>query len=426
MSIIAQQQVPTVAQLATAIGRNLRDLGSGWVEGEIQKPKSYPSGHTYFTLADGQSSLDVVVWPEDGQRLGGKVEEGALVQTHFKRVGFNPKTSRVSLQVDRLRLTGIGELLRRRAEVLAQLQAEGLTDPARRKPLPAFPRRVGVIAPHDSDSKVDVIEALRERLPPQEVIFLPAYVEGVRAVDSIIAALAHLQQQPAIDVIVLARGGGGPRELMPFDDLAVCKAIFACAAPVVTSIAHTNQRPNCDHVAAACAHVPRVAAELVVPGASELTAELDRLSERLAETPARIGERGAALVELWRRARITERFERHTLELGTLRMRLGQAVDAFYNQRGELLRTARERLADVPGQVPLPADLASYGIRLDAAAARFRAGKLSDYARALDRHGHGPGARSSDGSTTRGASSSARARRLQRRPRAGSTGRRRT
>ena len=173
-----------------------------------------------------------------------------------------------------------------------------------------------------------MIKSLRERFPPAHIVFRPALVEGVRAVDSMIEALIHLQSQPGVDVIVLARGGGGVRELVAFDDVKLCKAIFACDKPVVTSIGHTKQRPNCDHVASAFADVPARAAELVVPSAAELRAELDR---------------HAAVLGAWDEA-MEARMQRLT-ELGT---KLEAAARRFYVERRQtldhdLLRAAGRR-----------------------------------------------------------------------------------
>ena len=116
-----------------------------------------------------------------------------------------------------------------------------------------------------NDANIDVIQALRERFPPQDIVFCAASVQGVHAVGSVIDALGRLQAVEGVDVIVVARGGGSTADLLAFDDERLCRAIFACAVPVITSIGHTKDRPNCDHVAAAFAPVPAKAAELADP-----------------------------------------------------------------------------------------------------------------------------------------------------------------
>lgn len=273
----------SVAQLAARVGSALRALGDGWVEGEVTQISLHrSSGHVYLTMADESASLDACIWRGRVERCQPLPAQGELVQAHYERVDFYAPRGATKLIVDRIRPTGEGELLRRRAETLRRLQADGLCDPDRRKPLPAFPRRVGVIAARN-DANVDVIQALRRRFPPQNVVFCAASVQGVRAVGSVVDALGRLQSVAGVDVIVLARGGGSVADLVAFDDERLCRAVFACAKPVITSIGHTKDRPNCDHVAAAFAPVPAKAAELAIRhSAAEIARELDRHRARLA------------------------------------------------------------------------------------------------------------------------------------------------
>lgn len=376
---------PRVSQLATSIQRALRDVGSGWVEGEVQKLRRAGSGHVYFSLADEDATIECCVWRSWAGRIAQWPSEGTLVQAHFAKVDFYGRSGRVSLHVDAVRLTGEGELLARKKATLDKLTAEGLVARARR-PLPAFPRRVGVIAARNSDAKTDVIKALRERWPSVHIVHRPALMEGVRAVDSVIDALGQLQDIDAVDAIVVARGGGGVRDLVAFDDERLCRAVFACAVPVVTSIGHTAQRPNCDHVAAAYADVPARTAELVVPSARELSAELDRHHAVLREVPGRTRALDEQLATLWERARPREGIRRRELELDGLDGRLDQAAGGFYAERERVLDDARHRLARVPPRVPAPQTLDLSAQRMHAAAARFfseRTAELDDAEREL-------------------------------------------
>jgi len=285
----------SVAQLAARVGSALRGLGDGWVEGEVTQVNLHrSSGHVYLTIADESASLDACIWKGRVELCQPLPAQGELVQAHYERVDFYAPRGSTKLIVDRIRPTGEGELLRRRAETLRRLQAEGLCDPDRRKPLPAFPRRVGVIAAR-GDANVDVIQALRKRFPPQDVVFCAASVQGVHAVGSVIDALGRLQALDGVDVIVIARGGGSTADLVAFDDERLCRAIFACAKPVITSIGHTKDRPNCDCVAAASAPVPAKAAELAIShSAAEVLQQLDRhrtLLARVLDRPRETVER---------------------------------------------------------------------------------------------------------------------------------------
>jgi exodeoxyribonuclease VII large subunit len=300
----------SVAQVAGRIDGALRRLGDGWIEGEVTQVNVHrSSGHVYLTLADESASLDACIWKGRAARCRPLPAQGDLVHAHYERVSFYALRGATKLVLDHVRPTGDGELLRRRAETLQRLRADGLCDPDRRKPLPAFPRRVGVVAARN-DANIDVIQALRRRFPPQDILFCAASVQGVHAVGSVIDALGRLQAVEDVDVIVVARGGGSTADLLAFDDERLCRAIFACAVPVITSIGHTKDRPNCDHVAAAYAPVPAKAAELAISSsAAELLEELDRHRVTLArvlDRPRLMVERMAELLQA-SRSRVTRK-----------------------------------------------------------------------------------------------------------------------
>ncbi len=346
----------SVTQVAGRIGGALRRLGDGWVEGEVTSISVHrSSGHVYLTLADESASLDACIWKGRMSRCEPLPAQGDLVQAHYERVDFYAPRGSTKLILDRVRPTGDGELLRRRAETLRRLRADGLCDPDRRKPLPAFPRCVGVIAAL-GDANIDVIQALRRRFPPQDVVFCAASVQGVHAVGSVIDALGRLQATRGVDVIVVARGGGSTADLLAFDDERLCRAIFACAVPVITSIGHTKDRPNCDHVAAAFAPVPAKAAELAIRhSAAELLDELDRhrmALGRVLDRPRLMVERMGELLQA-SRSRVT----RKRLDL----------IAALDRRSAEAMRELRRRLATQRQAVDRDAS------RLDPAAERLLA-----------------------------------------------------
>jgi exodeoxyribonuclease VII large subunit len=200
---------------------------------------------------------------------------------------------------------------------------------------------VGVIAGRDSDAREDVIRALRERFRPVDIAFTPALVEGPRAVGSIVDALGRLSGEPRVDVIVLARGGGSVADLMPFDDERLCRAIFACGTPVVTSIGHTKQRPNCDHVAAACAHVPGRTAELVVPSAVELGERVGLVEAALDGVRRRIVELCGDLERVAGEADPRPALSHLGGELGNHMRVIAARADAYYGQRRLQIETLR-------------------------------------------------------------------------------------
>ncbi len=280
-------EVPTVdavAESPSAIWRRvegaLEDLGGGVVEAEVQKCFRASSGHVYLDLTDGEALVKCVIWKSNADRIAELPHEGQLIQARYSKIRVYAKNGSVSLDVNAIRGAGEGELLARVHETLARLVADGLTDPERKLPIPRFPRRVGLVTGRGSDAEADVIRALRDRFAPTRIAVSYSLVQGVNAVPELIDALARLDMEPDVDVIILARGGGSVEDLLPFSDERLCRAIAALGTPVVTSIGHTKQRPNCDHVASAAAEVPARAAERVVPSAAELVERIDR---RIAE-----------------------------------------------------------------------------------------------------------------------------------------------
>ncbi len=349
---MSQRPVEAVAQSPSAIwrriGGSLAELGGGVVEGEVQACKRAPSGHIYMDLADDEAKVACVIWKEHADRITTLPEPGQLIQARFSRVRTYPKGGSISLEVNAIRAAGEGELLRRVEETLTRLIADGLTDAARKPPLPRHPRRIGLVTGRGSDAEADVLRAIWDRYPPARISVCHALVQGVHAVASLVDALGTLDADPAVEVIVLARGGGSVEDLLPFSDERLCRAIAALSTPVVTSIGHTRQRPNCDHVAAACADVPGRAAELVVPSAEELRTRIGHAVEigaglaygQLRDTAARI-DRSA--MRPAGEAVIGSRTSRVTLAGRTLDHRVGtatSAIDLRLRDGADALRTA--------------------------------------------------------------------------------------
>lgn len=273
-------EVLSVSEYSALLGHALRQVGTAVLEGEVQKAQWRPNGMVYFDLTDGESVLACKVFRNDAGRLEHRPRDGDLVRVRVDRPDLWAARGALSLIVSQVTLAGEGELLRRRAELLAALTQEGLCDVARRRPLPRFPKAVGVIAGAGSDGMSDVIQALRDRWPAVHVVTCPSLVQGRAAPRALIDALACLQGHPLVDVIVMARGGGSVQDLACFDDERLCRALFACDVPVVCAIGHTDNNPVCNHVAWP-AFTPSRSAELVVPSAAELRRELSRAGERI-------------------------------------------------------------------------------------------------------------------------------------------------
>lgn len=361
----------SVSDYAARIGRALREAGSAVVEGEVQRPKAGGRGVWWFDLSDGDQVLpcSFLPWLARGRRGGdGPAHEpahGDRVRVHIRHSEYWGAGGRLRVVVDEIEAAGEGELLRRRAALIARLTDEGLCDRSRFPALPRFPRGVGVIAGRDSDALHDVIRGLRDRFPAVPVVTACCRVQGAAAPGELVDRLARLDADPRVDVIVVARGGGSVQDLVCFDDERLCRAIRAIATPVVTAIGHTENNPVCNHVTHA-AFVPRHAAERVVPDREALRAELARVGSELT----RAGRAPQALRrELDSRSAAVHARGRldgqRTRILGA-----GRTVDAhadrFLREGHAALADARERIARAPDR--LRATIAAARHRLDGAA----------------------------------------------------------
>ncbi len=357
------------ARAATALG----GLGGGLVEGEVQKAFRSQAGHLYIDLADGDAVIGCVMWRDAARGLAEVPRQGQLIQAEYRRIRVYAPRGQVQLDLASLTPTGEGELLRRVHETLARLVADGLTDPTAKRALPRFPRRVGLIAGRGSDAEADVLTALAQRYPACGVTTAAALVQGAQAVASIIDALGRLDREPDVDVIILARGGGSVEDLMPFSDERLCRAIAALDTPVITSIGHTKQRPNCDHVASAAAEVPARAAEYAVPSGAELLDRIERLGAGIANDTERVLAEARGRVERSAmrpagRAALVTLTHRIDLE----RLRIENESRRGLETRGRRLQDAASRLDAAFAALPRAADLDPLRARLQHGSDGFR------------------------------------------------------
>ncbi len=317
------------------------------IEGEVQKPQRSRGGLLYFDITDGEARLSCKVFKRQIERLQHEPGDGDLVKVKIERPDFWVEAGKLSLIVADVELAGVGELLRRRAELLKQLRSEGLCDLDRRKPLPAFPRAVGVIAGKDSEGMSDVIRAIHDRLPHAHIVTCPALVQGKAAPRQVIDALARLQAHPKVDVIVIARGGGSVQDLIAFDDERLCRAVFACAKPVVAAIGHTNNVPVCNYVTHA-ASTPSRSAEMVVPSLAEMRKDLASAGQAIDRIPVRIEESAERVQGLGERLRVAGLLDSIRMGVHELSRRIAQAETAFFTTREEGLARARAAMDAIP------------------------------------------------------------------------------
>ncbi|MFC7341943.1 exodeoxyribonuclease VII large subunit [Saccharopolyspora griseoalba] len=271
-----------VRTVARKIADWINRLGKIWVEGQITQISARPGASTAFlTLRDPSADVSLTLTCSAAMLRGmdPPLTDGSRVVVHGKPNFFVGRGT-LSLRVDEIRAVGIGELLARIERLRQLLKAEGLFDPARKRPLPFLPNRVGLITGRASAAEHDVLTNARLRWPNVEFEIRNVAVQGSSAVPQILPALQELDAMPEVDVIVLARGGGSVEDLLPFSDEALCRAVAACGTPVVSAIGHEPDSPLLDHVADVRSSTPTGAGKRVVPDVAEEAQRVSQLRDR--------------------------------------------------------------------------------------------------------------------------------------------------
>ena len=281
-SLFSAQQW-TVSRL-TAYLRNLIEtdavLQDATVTGEISNLARPASGHVYFTLKDANSSLKCVMWKTGAARLRMVLQDGLAVEVHG-RLGIYEVSGQYQLYADQIKPVGEGALYQEFMRLKAVLEAEGLFDPARKRPIPDLPKRIGIVTSATGAALRDMLNTLRRRLPLAEVILAPSPVQGTEAPPALVTSLESLNRLNP-DVILIARGGGSIEDLWAFNDERVVRAVAASRAPVICGVGHETDFTLCDFAADLRAPTPTAAAEL----ATQTT--LDDLRDDLSAQEARL------------------------------------------------------------------------------------------------------------------------------------------
>jgi len=389
----------------TDLNRRVRALLDGdpaladvWVEGEISTPSFPPSGHCFFTLKDAGAQVRAVIFREELARAAVRPQHGMAVICHGRVRAYEPQGI-YQLYVESLTPAGAGDLHARYEQLRTRLAAEGLFDASRKRPLPRWPRRIGVVTSPVGAVWQDIRNVVRRRYPLVELVLSPTVVQGEAASPAVVVALKRIFAQREIDLVILARGGGSLEDLWAFNDERVVRALVAAPVPVVVGVGHESDVTLADFVADVRAPTPSAAAELAVPDGTQLPAILDRLRDRAssallgrtaerrrqltAEARALVGaapdlgaarQRTADLVDRGHRS-LKARLERHRATLDGVRDGLRALGPAATLARGY----AVARLPD--GTIVREPAQAAVGTRLDVVVARGLLGTRVEEAR---------------------------------------------
>jgi exodeoxyribonuclease VII large subunit len=279
------QAVPRILRVSD-LNRRVRQLldsdpslADVWVEGEVSQPSFPPSGHCFFTLKDAQSQIRAVLFREELSLANVRPEHGMQVIVHGRLRAYEPQGV-YQLYVMTLTPAGAGDLHQRYEQLRAKLAAEGLFEDVRKRPLPRWPRRIGVVTSPVGVVWRDITNVLRRRYPLGELVLVPTNVQGADAARGITRALKRIYSQKGIDLVILARGGGSLEDLSSFNDELVVRTIAAAPMPIIVGVGHESDVTLADFAADVRAPTPSAAAEQAAPDMTQFPTILARLRDR--------------------------------------------------------------------------------------------------------------------------------------------------
>jgi exodeoxyribonuclease VII large subunit len=272
--------VLTVSELNATIRDLLENqLQTVWVEGEISNARVWNTGHMYFTLKDGASQIKAVMFRSAVRYLKFKPDDGLKVVARGKVSVYDPK-GEYQIVCEHIEPKGLGSLQQAFEQLKKKLAAEGLFDPGRKRPLPALPRRIGLVTSIDGAALRDIIRVLRRRYPNAHLVISPTRVQGEGAGREVAHAIRKVARIEAVEVIIVARGGGSLEDLWAFNEEVLARAIVASPVPIISGVGHETDFTICDFVADLRAPTPSAAAEMVVTAKDEFCGRIDRLADR--------------------------------------------------------------------------------------------------------------------------------------------------
>ena len=307
-----------------------------WVCGEISNFKRHSSGHLYFSLKDETASVSAVMFAGDARSLRFLPANGDQVQVQGY-VSLYEKTGQYQLYVRQMQQQGAGALYQAFEALKDKLNQQGLFDAERKKPIPAFPRKIGMVTSPTGAAVRDMIQIARRRYPGVSLVLYPALVQGAEAADSLVEGIRCLDQMPEIDTIIVGRGGGSMEDLWPFNEEKVALAIAEASTPIISAVGHEIDFTIADFVADLRAPTPSAAAELAVPDVQSVLEQLKgqrlkalrSLTHFVQEKKGRLEMLGHTLRVMDPRRRLDE--ERQRLDMMAVRQR--QRMDQYLLQQ---------------------------------------------------------------------------------------------
>jgi len=322
------------------------NLGDLWIEGEISNLSRPVSGHLYFTLKDSSSSIRCVMWKNRAQLVQTRLADGTAVEAHGT-ISVYEQRGQYQLYVDYLRPRGEGALFQEFQRLKTQLEGEGLFDPARKRPIPAWPERIGIVTSATGAAFQDMKDTLGRRYPLVEVLLAPTAVQGESAPGEIVAALETLYELKP-DLILIGRGGGSIEDLWAFNDEAVARTIARSPVPVISGVGHETDFTISDFVADLRAPTPTAAAELAVPDQAELRLGIGDFKARLTrEIQKKLAD------QRWKLETFTSHLDRLSplSEIQTGRQRLDELSGRLVREIDGVIKTSRDSILSLQARL---------------------------------------------------------------------------
>jgi len=322
-----------------------RHLGLVWVSGEISNFVRAASGHCYFNLKDAQAQARCVLFRQKAQLAAFALRDGMQVEVRATPSIYEAR-GEFQLNVENIRLAGVGALYEKFAQLKAKLEAAGWFAEARKRSLPAYPRAIGVVSSTRAAALRDILTTLRRRWPAAGIVVYPTAVQGAAAADAIAQAIRTANERAEVDVLIVARGGGSIEDLWAFNEESVARAVFESLLPVVSGVGHETDFTICDFVADVRAPTPTAAAAAVTPDRVAIAHRVDQLARRAARAgqhslAVRIQRLDAAARRLVHPAtRIAQEMQR----LQELARRVAHAWRAHFAVRAALALAIQARL----------------------------------------------------------------------------------
>ena len=341
--IFSVQQLTRYLRELISSDNTLRDL---WVRGEVSNCTRAASGHVYFTLKDEHSQLECALFREDANRQTFLPQDGLKVIARGSLTVYE-RRGRYQLVVSELQADGVGALYLAFEQLKKKLEAEGLFRPDRKRPIPAFPSRVAIITSTDGAVLHDFVTTTRRRWPPLAILVVPSLVSGEGAVEALVRSLALAGKQ-AVDVVVLARGGGSLEELWAFNTEPVARAIAGCPIPTISAVGHETDYTIADFVADLREPTPTAAAMKVAPDRREVQARLTHCAARAAQALKRRLAMAQRELELLRSRRVLTSPQAIITERA---QRIDELWTAAQQEVRRLVENRRERVASIQGRL---------------------------------------------------------------------------